>query len=131
MTFSKWRQLIAIILVISLCVISYFAIRWVWHDITYWSRSTTVAYKTDTLEQCVRIAIADLPDVSAFISGSMIGLQVPTQEGVLVKDTPTPRVARIVVYGHSDSISYLGPSSEESVTELLRQLSDRMSSRCG
>jgi hypothetical protein len=131
MTSETWRRLIAAILIITLSVVSYFAIRWVWRDITYWSRSTTVAYKTATLEECVRIAVADWPGVSAFYSEPMINLQVPAQEGVIVKDTPTPQVARIVVYGHSDSISYLGPSSEEPVTELLRQLSHRISLRCG
>lgn len=130
MTSAMWRRLIAVILAITLCVASYFAIRWVWRDITYWSRSTTVAYETDTLEQCVRIAIADWPRVSATFSGPLISLQVPAQEGVIVKDTPTPQVARIVVYGHSDSISYLGPSSEDAVMDLLRQISHRMSLRC-
>ena len=131
MTDAAWRRLISIVLVVALCIISYFAIIWIRRDITYWSRSTTVEYKTATLEQCVRLAVAEWPDVSADFSGSMIKLQVPAQEGVIVKDTPAPQVARIVVYGHSDSVSYLGPSSEEPVTELLGQLSRRMSLRCG
>ncbi len=131
MTHAAWRRLIAIVLAIALCMISYFAFRWVRSDITYWSRSTTVEYKTATLEQCVNLAVADLPGVSAFIAGPIINLRVPAQEGVIVKDTPTPQVARIVVYGHSETISQLGPKSEQPVTVLLRQLSDRMSSRCG
>jgi hypothetical protein len=131
MTDASWRRLIGIILVVALCIISYFAIQWVWRDITYWSRSTTVECKTATLEECVRLAVSDWPDVSAVVSAPIIKLQVPAQEGVIVKDTPTPQVARIVVYGHSESVSYLGPSAEEPVTELIRQLSRSMSARCG
>jgi hypothetical protein len=110
---ATWRRLIGSFLLIALCVTSYFAIRWIWRDITYWSRSATVPYRTDTLEQCVRLA------------------EIPAQEGVIVKDTPTPGVARIVVYGHSDAVSHLGPSAEEPVNELLGQLRSRISSRCG
>jgi hypothetical protein len=108
---ATWRRLIASFLLIALGITSFFAIRWVWRDITYWSRSTTVAYETDTLEECIRLA-------------------VPAHEGVIVKDTPTPRVARIVVYGHSESVSKLGPAAEEPVTELLSQLRSRISSQC-
>jgi hypothetical protein len=54
-----------------------------------------VEYKTATLEQCVRLAVADLPGVLANFSGPTIKLLVSAREGVIVKDTPTPRVARI------------------------------------
>ena len=131
MTDATWRRFIAIMLTIALFCISYFALNWVRRDITYWSSSTTVEYRTANLEQCVRLAVADLPGVLADFSGPTINLLVPTQEGVIVKDTPTPQVARIVVYGHSESVSQLGPKSEEPVTELLRQLSSRISARCG
>ena len=62
---------------------------------------------------------------------TILARQVPAQEGVIVKDTPTPKVARIVVDGHSEFVSYLGPSSEEPVTELLRQLGQSVSIHCG
>ena len=72
MTDAAWRQLIATVLAITLCIISYFSFRWVWRDITYWSRSTTVEYRSATLERCVRLAVSDWPDVSADYSGPMI-----------------------------------------------------------
>jgi hypothetical protein len=131
LTIAGWRRAIALILAIGLCTTLVFAVRWVWRDITYWSRSTTVAYQADSLEQCVRMAVADLPGVSVIASGPAIQLQVPAQEGALVKGTPEPRVARIVVYGHSNSVSRLGPASEEAVTELLQQLRQAISARCG
>lgn len=131
MTFTGWRQLVAITLAIVLGVSAFRAMGWVWRDITYWSRSTTVSYKTDSLEECVRLAAADWPDISASFSGPEIMLRTPLQEGVIVKDTPTPKLARIVVFGHSESISHLGPSSEDSVSELLRRLSHDLSLRCG
>jgi hypothetical protein len=131
MTMAASRRLIAMLLLIGLCAISYFAFRWVRNDITYWSRSTTAEYQTATLEQCVKLVVADWPGVSADFSGPTIDLRVPAQEGVILKDTPTPRVARIVVYGHSESVSRLGPGSEEPVADLLRKLRDRISTRCG
>src|SRR5262249_49155078 len=112
MIFSTTRRMIGTTVLGVFFVASCFAIRWVWRDITYWSRSATVAYKNPTLEDCVRIAITDWPGVSASFKGPVISLQVPDQEGVIVKDTPTPQLARIVVSGHSRSISNLGPASE-------------------
>ena len=97
MTSAAWRKLIAAVLVIAFGLGAIFSIRWIWRDITYWSRSVTVAYKTDTLGDCVRTAIADWPEVSATSADGVITLVVPGQEGALVKDTPEPQVARIVV----------------------------------
>src|SRR6476646_8833573 len=120
---ATWRQLITVTTLGGLAIGSFFAIRWIWRDITYWSRSTMVAYKNPTLEDCVRVAVTDWPGISASFNGSTISLHGPAQEGVIVKDTETPQVARIVVYGHSASITTLGPASEASVNELLRELS--------
>ena len=131
MTSAAWRKLIAAVLVIAFGLAAAFSIRWIWRDITYWSRSVTVAYKTDTLGDCVGTAIADWPEVSASSADGVITLVVPGQEGVLVKDTPDPQVARIVVYGHGESVSHLGPASEEPVAALLGELKGRIATRCG
>ncbi len=131
MSDAKWRLLFGIFLTLAFCIFSFLAIRWIWRDITYWSRSATVGYETSSLEQCVVAAIAGWPGVSVLSSDPQITLEVPNHEGVIVKDTPTPKVARIVVYGHSESVSYLGPASEEPAAELLREFSHRISSRCG
>lgn len=130
MSFAGWRQWGASIAVVILCVASVRAIRWVWRDITYWSRSVTVPYKTASLEECVRATLPAWPDVTASFTGPAIALSVPSQEGLLVKEAAEPHVARIVVYGHSSSISHLGPDSEESVQNLLRQLANAMSEQC-
>jgi hypothetical protein len=130
MTTATWRKLIAAVLAISFGLAAAFSIRWIWRDITYWSRSVTVAYKTDSLGDCVKTALADWPEVSASVADGVIALAVPGQEGALVKDTPDPQVARIVVYGHSESVSHLGPASEEPVTALLGELKGRMATRC-
>ena len=98
MTSAAWRKLIATFLVVALGFAAVFSIRWIWRDITYWSRSVTVAYQTASLGDCVRTAIADWPEVSASSAEGVINLVVPGQEGALVKDTPDPHVARIVVY---------------------------------
>ena len=127
---AAWRKLIAAFLVVALGVGAIVSIRWIWRDITYWSRSVTVAYQTASLGDCVRTAIADWPEVSASSAEGVIKLVVPGQEGALVKDTPDPYVARIVVYGHSESVSHLGPATEEPVTALLGELKGRMSTRC-
>lgn len=131
MTTAAWRKLIAAVLVIAFGLGAAFSIRWIWRDITYWSRSVTVAYQSDSLGDCVRTAIADWPEVSASSADGVIRLVVPGQEGALVKDTPDPQVARIVVYGHSESVSHLGPASEEPVAALLGELKGRIATRCG
>ena len=46
MTSAAWRKLIAAVLVIAFGFGAAFSIRWIWRDITYWSRSVTVAYET-------------------------------------------------------------------------------------
>jgi hypothetical protein len=124
------RRLIAAALIAVLCVASVLAYRWIRRDITYWSRSVTVEYDTGSLEACVRLAVAGMPDVSVLSAGPPISLRVPEQEGVIVKDTPDPKVARIVVFGHSESVSYPGPASEEPVAAVLRKLKTAMSGRC-
>ena len=124
------RRLIMAVLVATFCVVAFLSWRWVWRDIRYWSRSATVKYETDSLESCVAQAVAGMPGVSVISSGPPVSLQVPSQEGVIVKDTPEPRVARIVVYGHSESISTLGPAAEEPVANLLRELKTAISARC-
>ena len=131
MTSASWRKLIAVVLAIAFGLAAALSVRWIWRDITYWSRSVTAAYKTDSLSDCVRTAIADWPEVSASAADGVIALAVPGQEGALVKGTPDPQVARIVVYGHSESVSHLGPASEEPVAALLGELKDRMATRCG
>ena len=131
MTSATWRKLIATVLMIVLGLTATISIRWIWRDIAYWSRSVTVEYKTATLGECVRTAIADWPEVSASSAEGIVNLQVPGQEGALVKDTPDPHVARIVVFGHSESVSHPGPASEEPVNVLLRELKGRVSMHCG
>ena len=91
-------------------VASFLAIRWAWRDITYWSRSVTVEYETDSLEACVRL--------------------LPEREDVIVKSTDEPQVARIVVFGHSESVSRLGPPSEEDAAAVLRDMKTVVSERC-
>ena len=124
------RRLIAAALITALCVASVLAYRWIRRDITYWSRSVTVEYETYSLEACVRLVVAGMPDVSVVSLGPPVSLRVPEQEGVIVKDTPDPKVARIVVFGHSESVSYLGPASEEPVAAVLHELKTEMSGRC-
>ncbi len=131
MVYGTSRRIIGAVTLLALFIGSYFAFRWVWRDITYWSRSATVAYKTSSLGECVKIAVADWPGVSAFIDGPTIALRIPNQEAVVIKDTLTPQVARIVVSGHSNSVSRLGPPSEELVSATLLQLTSRFSVSCG
>ena len=109
---------------------SILAYRWIRRDITYWSRSVTVAYETYSLEACVRLVVAGMPDVSVISLGPPLSLRVPEQEGVIVNNSLDPRVARIVVFGHSESVSYLGPASEEPVAAVLHDLKTAMSARC-
>ena len=124
------RRLIAAVLVATLCVTSFLAYRWVWRDITYWSRSTTVTYAAKSLETCVTKAIEGLPGVSVLSLGPPVGLRVPEQEGAIVKATSDPKVARIVVFGHSESVSSLGPPAEEPVAKVLRDLKTAILASC-
>lgn len=105
------RRLLAAVLLTALGAASFLGLRWVWRDITYWSRSVTVEYGTATLEACVR--------------------RLPEQAGVRIQETPDPHVARIVVSGHSASVSQLGPASEESAAERLRDVKRAVAARCG
>ena len=131
MTSASWRKFIATALVIALGLAAAYSIRWIWRDITYWSRSVTVEYETTSLADCVAKSFADRPEVSVTFTEGAFNLQIPGQEGALVKDTPDPHVARIVVYGHSASVSHLGPASEKPVTAFLGELKSRISARCG
>lgn len=104
------RRLIAAVVLAVIGVASFLAIRWAWRDITYWSRSVTVEYETDSLEACVRL--------------------LPEREDVIVKPTDQPQVARIVVFGHSESVSHLGPASEEDAAAVLQDMKTVVSERC-
>jgi hypothetical protein len=125
-----WRRSIAGAAAVVLAVGSLLALRWIWRDITYWSRSATVDYRTGTLEDCVALVLPGLPGITLSAAGPEIRLSVPGQEGVLVKDDPAGKIARIVVYGHSGSVSHLGPDSEEPVAALLGELSRKFASVC-
>lgn len=105
------RRLLAAVLLAALGVASFLALRWIWRDITYWSRSVTVEYGTATLEACVR--------------------RLPERAGVRVQETPDPQVARIVVFGHGASVSHPGPASEESAEHLLQDMKLAVAARCG
>ncbi len=105
------RRLIAAVVIAFIGVASFLAIRWAWRDITYWSRSVTVEYAMDSLESCVRL--------------------LPERHDVIVKAAGKPQVARIVVFGHSESISQLGPPSEDAPAETLREFKALVVSRCG
>ena len=69
------RRLIAAALITVLCVESVLAYRWIRHDTTYGSRSVTVEYETGSLEACVRLAVAGMPDVSVLSAGPPVRLQ--------------------------------------------------------
>jgi len=108
--FRSRRRLLAVVFIAIIGVASFLAFHWVWRDITYWSRSVTVGYETDSLEACVRL--------------------LPEREDVVVKSTDEPKVARIVVFGHSESVSQLGPASEEDAAAVLRDMRTAVSERC-
>ena len=127
---ARHRRILAGLLVIVLVVAAGAAVRWIWRDITYWSRSVTFAHGTASLETCLPRALPGLPGVSIRSSGEEIRLDVPGQEGALVKPTPEAGVARIVVYGHSASVSTLGPPAEEPVAAALQALKSAFSASC-
>lgn len=116
---------------IALAISAACAIRWIWRDITYWSRSATFAHGNESLAACLPRALPSLPGVSIRSAGEEIRLEVPGQEGAIVKATPELRVARIVVYGHSASVSTLGPPAEEPVSAALQSLQSAFSASCG
>lgn len=124
------RKTIATVGALVLATALYHALTWIRRDITYWSRSTTFTYQSETLERCARLVVLNLPAVSISMKGKEIVLHVPGQEGVLVKPTATSREARLVVFGHSKSISTLGPPSEEPVNAFLRELSGEFTKWC-
>lgn len=124
------RKTIGTILIVTLALGAAWAIRWIWLDITYWSRSATFAHGAAPLETCLPRALPELPGVAIRPGSDAILLDVPGQEGALVKPTPEAGVARIVVYGHSASISTLGPPAEEPVAATLRSLQSAFSASC-
>lgn len=127
---ARHRRILAGLLAIALLVTTGAAVRWIWRDITYWSRSVTFAHGSELLEACLPRALAGLPGVAIRPSGEEIRLDLPGQEGALVKPTPEAGVARIVVYGHSASVSTLGPPAEEPVTAALQALKSAFSASC-
>ena len=128
---ARHRGILAAILAIALLVAAGAAVRWIWRDITYWSRSVTFAHGSESLQSCVARSLPGLPGVSIRSTGEEIQLDVPGLEGALVKPTPEARVARIVAYGHSASVSTLGPPAEEPVTTALQSLKSAFSASCG
>ncbi len=122
--------MLATLLLIALVTAAAFATRWIWRDITYWSRSVTFARGTVPLESCVSRALAGIPGVEMRVHDAEIRLEVPGQEGALVKPAREPNRARIVVYGHSDSVAMLGPPQEEPVAALLQSMKSAFSATC-
>jgi hypothetical protein len=128
---SRTRRILATLLVIALALGMAGAIRWIWRDITYWSRSVTFVHGTEPLESCAARALAALPGVAMRTAGAEILLDVPGQEGALVQPALEPYRARIVVYGHSASVSTLGPPNEEPVAGLLQSMKSAFTATCG
>jgi hypothetical protein len=124
------RKLIAAILIVTLVLGSAWAVRWIWRDITYWSRSDTFAQGAVSLETCLTRALPGLPGVTMRATDNQFLLDIPGQEGAFVKPTPEAGIARIVVFGHSDSISKLGPPAEEPVAATLHSLKSAFSASC-
>ncbi|MGJ8670859.1 MAG: hypothetical protein ACSHXK_15340 [Oceanococcus sp.] len=131
MSARLWQKCIGYGLVLVLCVSALAATRWVWRDITYWSRSLTVAHTADNLGECVAMAVADWPAVKVPPFDQVITLELPGPYDALVKSTETSGVARIVVFGHSASIAKLGPENDRPVQVLLKKLSADISKQCG
>ena len=127
---SSVRKAIAAILIVTFVLGSAWAVRWIWLDITYWSRSVTFAHGSEPLEACLPRALPALPGVAVRGGPGEIRLDVPGQEGALVKPTHEAGVARIVVYGHSDSVSTLGPPAEKPVAAILQSLKSAFSASC-
>jgi hypothetical protein len=129
--FAVRRKAVAAVVAIALALAAAYAFRWIWLDITYWSRSVTFEHGTEPLATCLPRALPGLPGVAIRPAGDEILLDVPGLEGALVKPTPEPPVARIVAYGHSASVSTLGPPAEEPVTAALQSLKTAFSASCG
>jgi hypothetical protein len=127
---ARQRRILGALLAVALLVAAGAAVRWIRRDITYWSRSVTFAHGSASLPACLPRALPELPGVSIRSSGEEIRLDVPGQEGALVKPTPEAGVARIVVYGHSASVSSLGPPAEEPVAAALQALKAAFSASC-
>jgi hypothetical protein len=127
---ARKRRTLAALFVIALALAAVVAVRWIWRDITYWSRSVTFAHGTASLGTCLPLALAALPGVSIRPSGEAFQIELPGQEGALVKPTPDAGVARIVIYGHSASVSTLGPPAEEPVAAALQALKSAFSASC-
>lgn len=127
---SSVRRALAAILVVGLVAGAVYAIRWIWRDIAYWSRSVTFAHGSEPLETCLARALPGLPGISLRAANGEFQLDVPGQEGALVKPTPDAGVARIIVYGHSASVSTLGPPAEEPVAATLQSLKSAFSASC-
>jgi hypothetical protein len=128
---ARQRKTLAAVLVVVFAFAAAYYVRWVWRDITYWSRSVTFSHGSESLAACLPRALPGLPGVAIRPTGEEIRLDVPGLEGALVKPTPEPRVARIVAYGHSATISTLGPPEEEPVAAALQALKSAFSAACG
>lgn len=128
--YSHRRRILGSILIVSLVLGSAWAVRWIWRDITYWSRSDTFEHGAVSLDVCLPRALPDLPGVELHAEDDIFLLEVPGQEGALVKPTPDADIARIVVFGHSATISKLGPPAEEPVAATLHSLKSAFSASC-
>jgi len=126
----RFRRALAAFVLVLLAIGSFYAVRWVWRDITYWSRSVTVPYHTDSIEACVLMVLPDWPDVSAKFEAGVLRLSTPLQEGLIVKDGGKPNLLRIVVYGHSATIARLGPADEGPVLAYLHRLAGVVEAQC-
>lgn len=124
---SLQRRTIGAVLAVALVLGIAWSVRWIWRDITLWSRSDTFAHGTEPLATCLE---RGLPGVTVHEEDGRFHFEVPGQEGALVKPTPEPGVARIVVFGHSASISTLGPPAEEPVAATLQSLKSAFSASC-
>lgn len=106
------------------------AIRWVWLDITYWSRSALLSYGSGDLEACVRLVSLQWPGARVRPDEGGIALDLPALDGVRLRPEGD-QTARLIVHGHSASISTLGPSSEEETQALLKRLLGDFDLWCG
>ncbi len=128
---GRHRRILGIILVIAIAVMVTTYVRLLWRDITLWSRSVTFEHGSQPFADCIPRALPDLAGVTIRSADGELALDVPGQEGARVKATDEPGVARIVVFGHSASISKLGPPAEEPVAATLRDLKAAFSANCG
>jgi hypothetical protein len=129
-SWSLSRKTIVAVATIAFIAAAYAALKWIRQDITYWSRSVTFTYRSDTLEQCARLVALNLSGVTVSNDGKVIALNVPGQEGVLVKPTGNAQEAWLVVFGHSPSISQRGPAAEAPVKAFLEGLRDEFARWC-